>query len=272
MNIRRLFDHAERISRQVGRRVRIGKRSFRVRGYLSNILAVNPDDEPEVTAALTRVLSRPGTFIDVGANVGQTLIKVLAIDPDRSYVGFEPQVGACHYIDRFLKDNGLKNALVLPFGLSDSDGLKPFWSVGEADTMAGLLYDGEGRSRSVIMTRTGDDVLKELEVHDIVAIKVDVEGMELEVFRGFHNTLSNIGPPIIFEVNPNVDADGHTDLPIDVVKANSARASELYAYLSSLGYRIFELGTSGEEREVGAFELDDPARISSGSNFIAKKD
>jgi hypothetical protein len=104
MKLRRLFDHAERLSRQMGRPVRIGQRSFRIRGYLSNILSLDSSAEPEVSAALTRVLSRPGTFVDVGANLGQTLGKVLAVDPDRSYVGFEPQIGACHYIDKFRQE------------------------------------------------------------------------------------------------------------------------------------------------------------------------
>lgn len=268
--LRRLLDHVDRFSRQMGRQVRIGQRSFRVRGYLSNILSLNSVDEPEVRAAIARLLVRPGTFIDVGANLGQTLGKVLAIDPDRSYLGFEPQLGACHYIDRFLKDNGLRNAKVLPLGLSDSVGLKSFWSAGEADTMASLTQDGSDRTRSVIMTSTGDDVLSELEIDEVAAIKIDVEGSEYQVVQGFQRTLSTIGPPIIFEVLPNVSSDGLMDLPVEVAKANSARANDLHSYLSGLGYRIYELGASGEGGEVRTFELDDPAKIS-GSNFIAKK-
>jgi hypothetical protein len=122
------------------------------------------------------------------------------------------------------------------------------------------------------MTSTGDDVLAELEIREIAAIKVDVEGLEYQVLRGFHRTLTTLGPPIIFEVLPNIAVDGFMDLPVEVAQANSARASALHAYLVGLGYRIYELGSSGEEREVSAFELDDPALLSSGSNFIARKD
>jgi FkbM family methyltransferase len=208
LKLKRFLDHAERLSRQMGRQVRIGQRSFRVRGYFSNILSLDSSDEPEVRAAITRLLDRPGTFIDVGANLGQTLGKVLAVDPDRSYLGFEPQINACHYIDRFLKENRLVNAMVLPLGLSDSGGLKSFWSTGEADTMASLLQDGSGKSRSVIMTQAGDDVLSDLGIAEVAAIKIDVEGAECQVLRGFHRTLSTLGPPIIFEVLPNVDENG----------------------------------------------------------------
>lgn len=270
MNLQRFIDHAERVSRQMGRQVRIGQRNFRVRGYFSNILTVDSDDEPEVRAVIARLLKRPGTFIDVGANLGQTLGKVLAVDPDRSYLGFEPQIGACHYIDRFIKDNGLRNATVLPLGLSDGNGLMSFWAAGEADTMASLSDHGSDRSRSVIMTRPGDEVLSELEVSQIAAIKIDVEGFEYQVLRGLHRTLSTIGPPIVFEVLPNVDSDGNSDMPVEVTRANTARANELHSYLSSLGYRIHALAASGEGREIPAFELDDPAKLS-GSNFVATK-
>lgn len=270
MNLSRIKDHLERLSRQMGRPVRIGQRDFRIQGYFSNIVAPKSEDEPEVAAAIARLLKRPGTFVDVGANLGQTLGKVLAVDPDRSYLGFEPQIGACHYIDTFLKANGLRNARVLPLGLSDRNGLMSFWSTGEADTMASLVDEGQGKTRSVIMTRTGDDVLAELEIGEVAAIKIDVEGAEYQVLRGFERTLSTIGPPIIFEVLANVDADGVSDMPAELAMANSDRANTLHAYLTSLGYRIHALGASGEDREIQAFDLDDPARIF-GTNFVATK-
>src|SRR6185436_11975470 len=41
--------------------------------------------------ALQRVmLERSGAVIDVGVNVGHTLIKVKTADPQRDYIGFEP--------------------------------------------------------------------------------------------------------------------------------------------------------------------------------------
>jgi FkbM family methyltransferase len=270
VNLTRVLDHVDRFSRQMGRRVRIGHRSFRVRGYLSNILAVDTAHEPELAALIAHLLKRPGTFIDVGANLGQTLGKVLAADPDRSYLGFEPQIGACHYIDRFLLDNGLRNARVLPLGLSDSSGLKSFWADGEADTMASLTQDSSDRSQFTIMTRTGDDVLSELEISEIAAIKIDVEGSEYQVLLGFRRTLSTIAPPIIFELLPNVAADGFTDLTVEVATARSARADKIHAYLSGFGYRIYAIGASGEGSEVPVFELNDPARIA-GLNFVARK-
>ena len=259
-----------RLARQMGRPVRIGQRDFQIQGYFSNIVAPKSVDEPEVAAAIARLLKRPGTFVDVGANLGQTLGKVLAVDPDRSYLGFEPQIGACHYIDAFLKAHGLRNARVLPFGLSDKTGLMSFWSTGEADTMASLVDEGQGKTRSVIMTRTGDEVVAELEIGDIAAIKIDVEGAEYQVLRGFERTLSTIGPPIIFEVLANVDADGFSDMPAELRKTSSDRANTLHSYLTSLGYRIHALGASGQDREILAFDLDDPARIH-GTNFVATK-
>ena len=53
--------------------------------------------EPSWKAEIIRAVlaKRPGVFLDVGANVGTTLLDYLACDhPPASYVGFEPNPSA----------------------------------------------------------------------------------------------------------------------------------------------------------------------------------
>jgi len=77
---------------------------------------------------LRRVLEkRPGTFIDVGVNAGQTLAKVLSIDKERLYLGFEPQLSCCFNADQFIKANELVNARILPIALRDNNHLLSFF-------------------------------------------------------------------------------------------------------------------------------------------------
>lgn len=268
MKLKNVVDHLERLSRHLGHTTRIGNRDFKVAGYLSNILDLQTKNEPEMTAALKRLLERPGTFVDVGANLGQTLGKVLEIDPTRNYLGFEPQIGACHYLDRFLKDNNLSNAQVLPLGLSESEGFHSFWANGEADTMATLAGNNGMQSRSVIMTRRGDSVLAELGISEISAIKIDVEGAELNVMRGLEGTLSSIAPPLIFEVLPNYEGHDRVPVPSEIAHRNRAVASELMAFLNRIGYRVFQLDSAGSELEIQAFDLDSPESFR-GTNYVA---
>ena len=270
VRIKNLLDHLDRLSRHLGRQAKIGEREFKLAGYFSNILDLQTGNEPEVSAAIQRFLRKPGTFIDVGANLGQTLGKVLAIDPTRSYLGFEPQIAACHYLDRFIKDNSLSNAQVLPIGLSESEGLQTFWACGEADTMATLVASNGNQSRSVIMTRRGDAVLSELNVSEISVIKIDVEGAELSVMRGFERTLSTIAPPLIFEVLPNYVGHNRQALAAEIASKNRSEAFKLHDFLRNLGYKIFQLDQDGTEFEVKTFDLDNPEDFR-GTNYVAQK-
>lgn len=265
----RLFDHANRMARQLGRKVLLGDQKFIVTGYISNIIDLDTVHEQEVSIAIKRVLDRKGTFVDVGANLGQTLGKVLKIDPQRSYLGFEPQIGACHYIERFIKDNSLTSAQVLPIGLSDTNELKSFWASGEADTMASLFGEISGKPQSIIQTRRGDEVMSELGVTQVAAIKIDVEGAELQVLHGFKRTIADHQPPLIFEVIPNFRGSESIPISEDEAEHNRLKANAIFNFLSSLNYSIFQLNQHGDEIEIASFELDRPD-VFLGTNFIAR--
>lgn len=60
---------------------------------------------------------RPGAFIDVGANLGQTLCQVMTIDPKRSYVGFEPNPACNLYLQELVRRNSFKDTKIVPVGL-----------------------------------------------------------------------------------------------------------------------------------------------------------
>ena len=51
---------------------------------------------------------KSGAFIDVGVNLGQTLLKVAAIDPGRAYVGFEPNPACVDYVWKLIETNNLE--------------------------------------------------------------------------------------------------------------------------------------------------------------------
>ena len=62
--------------------------------------------EPHLLGVLRAALeARRGAFVDVGAYTGQTLVKLLLIEPTRRYVGFEPQPPAAAYVARLLEAN-----------------------------------------------------------------------------------------------------------------------------------------------------------------------
>lgn len=50
---------------------------------------------------------RSGTFLDIGVNLGLTLIKVKSVNADRNYIGFKPNPACVFYIEELKRINKL---------------------------------------------------------------------------------------------------------------------------------------------------------------------
>ncbi|HVF95505.1 MAG TPA: FkbM family methyltransferase [Sphingomonas sp.] len=266
-----LLDHVRRFRHQAGKPLTLGRRDFRVRGYIANGLTTWIHHEPHMNVVIRDVLeARPGAFIDVGVNTGQTLMKVLEADPDRRYVGFEPQVGCCFFVQRFIVDNALNNAQVLCMGLGDEDALVPFYSEGVVDEMASTLASSGRRASGAIVVRRGDAALAELGVDRVSVIKIDVEGAETQVLRGLRQTFVDHRPACFFEVNPNFTGfkPNITRVHADAADANGVRAGEIWQFFDELGYSIRQVTTKSELIGISAFNLDDPDKHI-GNEYVA---
>lgn len=269
----RLNDHRTRFLRQAGRKVAIGNNKYQVRGYISNNFSDGTTHEPQLHNLLERLLpTTKGTFVDVGVNLGQTLSKVVAIDPDREFLGFEPQIAACFYVNRFLADNNLKHMNVLPIGLSDSNEMAVFYARGEADTMASSVVtdiDTKTMDKSFVQMRIGDDLLPSLLSSPPGIIKIDVEGAEINVLRGLTKTITQHAPIILFEVLPNFK--GHDKIRISDEQANARTnsAEEIRAYLTGINYTISQIHADGTDTPIDEFDLNDPTKYV-GNDYIAR--
>src|ERR1700682_1074969 len=52
-----------------------------------------------------------GTFLDVGVNVGQTLLDVCVTNPSARYLGFEPNISNVFYLREMIRANSLSSFL-----------------------------------------------------------------------------------------------------------------------------------------------------------------
>lgn len=165
--------------------------------------------EPHMTAVLQR-LHKPGTtLVDIGVNIGQTLLKFVSVaGRDARYVGFEPNVRAASYVDELILRNALTNAAVVPVGLGETTRIAALLvgSQGTPDPGASInaeMRDADfyGAAKAVAILR-GDDIFADLAVTAPMILKIDVEGAELEVLKGLSSVLSNIRPPVLLEILP----------------------------------------------------------------------
>jgi FkbM family methyltransferase len=203
---------------------------------------------------LTRLLhSRPGTFVDIGANVGLYLIWLKSIDEDREYIGFEPNPACYFYLQELIRCNHLAAASVFPLALSDERGVGTFFARRLGDKMGSLLADHRVEKEKPfsfnVLTQPGDPVFADLDLAAISAIKIDVEGFETEVLRGLGATLARYEPALICEIlAPASDRPGFRD--------RLTRIEELLSLLGDLGYRLLAMGTHQQLRSVtGAKDL-----------------
>jgi FkbM family methyltransferase len=264
--------HIRYLSYAAGRRLLIGGQRFRLKGYFSNRFATDQAHESNLTHVMRGLLaSHQGAFVDIGTNVGQTLCKVLAIDRNRRYLGFEPQIACCFYLDQFIKENGITTAQVFPVALADSTGFATLYASGDADDMASLddtsLRPTEFAHTSVtVPTFRGDEALRSLD--SVSVIKIDVEGAELSVLRGLTDILSRLKPAVMFEVLPNFKGEERTMLDRSVAAVHNERAKGIFALFTGLGYSIHQIDDEGHTKQLQAFSLDDSANYI-GSNYVA---
>jgi FkbM family methyltransferase len=161
--------------------------------------------EPAKAARLREHL-RPGmTFVDVGVNKGDfSLIAARAMGDRGRVLAFEPEPENCTWIRRSVERNGYRCIELLQLALSDEDGEATLY-LGERSGWHTLVPGVAGRDQGAITVarRTLDGVLAERGVERVDAIKIDVEGAEMEVLRGATATLGGDHPLLVLlDIHP----------------------------------------------------------------------
>ena len=190
--------------------------------------------------AMERVLrGRPGAVVDVGVNVGHTLIKMKMADSQRSYVGFEPNPQCLAYVSELIQLNQFTRCVVVPVGASNRTGLLTLHFNHDVDPSATLVEGFREPARyhrsMIVPLSIGDDVLDSIGVDDVAVVKIDVEGGELEVIDGLTRTLRRSMPYVFCEVLPVFDPRS------EVARFRAGRHRALLDLLDSLGYNVFRL-------------------------------
>lgn len=185
--------------------------------------------EPMVTEAMRRLLGPGGTFVDVGANIGvASIIGARLVGPEGRVIAIDAQLESAEATREAAALNGHANLETLHAAVTDRDGTTE------------LIVTAEG-----LWTRTADVGEHELEIRrDIVpaitldslrldrldAIKIDVEGAELNVIDGMRDTIARLQPAIICEMH--------------------GKNAEYVALMEELGYEVENLEGPGPVAEA----------------------
>ncbi|WP_341861485.1 FkbM family methyltransferase [Gymnodinialimonas sp. 57CJ19] len=153
--------------------------------------------EPQELDLMRTYLPKGGTFLDIGANVGNHSLYAGLFCQAGRLIPFEPNPLAYRLLVLNLVMNGLQDQTVFDyvgFGASDVDAEGFAMTDRQKNLGAARMVAGEGE----IATLRPDDFLTDETPH---FIKIDVEGMEMEVLRGLQKTIRRTRPVLLVEVD-----------------------------------------------------------------------
>jgi len=165
------------------------------------------------------IVARGGTAIDVGANQGffayafsRIVDRVEAFEPNPDYAGFA---------QRMLKTRARVHQIALSNAPGTAEFVVPVSQEGAALHLGGRLKGAEVQPANAMRFNVEVRTLDSYAFKDVRAIKVDVEGSELQVLQGGRETIARWRPPLIVELLTGAYAD-----PIAIVET----ISETFGY------------------------------------------
>lgn len=151
---------------------------------------------------------RPGSvFYDLGANIGLfSLMAALMVGESGSVYSFEPDREVAGRLRRNIARNGFGNLRVIERGVWSETRNVNFVAADASspDRGTGRLADDAAEGSPVACIAL-DDFVRDAPPPDV--IKCDVEGAELEVFRGATKLLHTYRPWIVYETHSAEKAD-----------------------------------------------------------------
>jgi len=191
-------------------------------------------------------ISNVNQFVDVGANVGQTMLEVFSGNPRIEYYGFEPNPHAFVCLHDLATSIQIKSNL-FPWACGIYSEPVNFYSSSIEDCSATMLPEirpdtYSGLNPAHIASYPLDISLKPYQLSSCFIMKVDVEGFENEVLAGAQQLLQAKRPFILCEV-----LHAHRDAEVGL---NNGRKALLEDFLKKMKYSIFQIHLSPRDRNT----------------------
>ena len=163
---------------------------------------------------------KPGAIVfDIGANIGaHTIFFAQRVGPEGRVISFEPQRPVFQTLCANVALNALGNVITFHAGAGEQPGtaVVPLPNYNDEGNFGGVSLAGQSGGEPVqIMT------LDQIGIPALSLIKIDVEGMELEVLKGATQTIAK-HKPVLYVENDRKE-----------------QSPELLTHIFAMGYRAY---------------------------------
>ena len=201
---------------------KFSKAEFLYRAYKYRFV----DDKAELAYLLKSI--KPGDFVlDIGAHKGGYLHWIRkATGPKGKVIAFEPQPILHEYLTKSIRSFEFSNVELHHAGVSSKAGsLEIFVPKAEGLTSPGATFEkrAEQEGHTIKVPVFKIDELLTNRTQPVSFIKIDVEGHELEVFKGAEDLLRKDKPKLLFECENR--------------HLNSQTVFDVFNFLTNLGYK-----------------------------------
>jgi len=142
-------------------------------------------------------------IIDLGANVGYYTLKIKDTNPSCRVIAVEPNPTAIEILEKNIATNDIKGVTVVRKAIGGSAGELTFKTTDQGTMFSGRdlgkikkddrYWIKESMIRTIqVPCTTLTELLKDYDVREVDILKLDVENMELEIFKSSLEVLSKV--------------------------------------------------------------------------------
>jgi FkbM family methyltransferase len=176
-----------------------------------------------IDALWKKIIRKDTNCIDAGCHYGAMLSRFCNLAPQGKHLAVEAMPSKATFLRRKFPDVEIRN-----IALSDEPGVASFYIDMDKTGFSGLAKHTDGNFKKIeVACDRLDTIIPQDRRFDV--LKVDVEGAELQLFRGATEYLKRDRPVVLFECGPSgPPAFGYT-------------AGDLHDFFSANNYAVFFL-------------------------------
>jgi len=169
--------------------------------------------------------------IDIGANIGETLLNFAKVNSTGHCLGFEPVPYIFEKLKHNIGLNNFKNITIENLAISDIEEDLSFYFPTNNNSGGISLSKSNEKADQIVKAITLDSYVEDKKLDSIDFIKIDVEGFEYNVLKGAKQTIIKYRPKMFIELGNNI------------LLRQGSSSQQVVKFLESYSYQITNVNT-----------------------------